>query len=101
MRFEGVKQHELLLVRKETRGPDGALLEFKDIYYQDFERELNKLVRLSKSVRHIIAAKKENGSIFSQQKNGYELVRVDRKQRKDDLRKVLVDTVKMTKKLRE
>ena len=67
-------------------------------------KEFNRLQRQAKSVKQ---AQRGGGSVLKNSSEeilkpkDYEIVRINKRERQEDLRKVLVDTVKLNKKLKE
>lgn len=69
---------------------------------QDFLKEFNKLKRMAGSVKIRMASKKENVSTNAVlPSNTFELTRICKRERQEDLRKILVETMKFNKKARE
>ncbi len=74
-----------------------------DLYIADFIRQLKQLDRQCKSVKHMMqsAYPQHPQSVLKEQVTEYKLERINRRERQEDMRRLLVDSVKLTKKLRE
>ena len=67
-------------------------------------KEFNRLQRQAKSVKQVQrggGSLPKNSSDEILKPKDYEIVRINKRERQEDLRKVLVDTVKLNKKLKE
>ena len=98
--FAAVRRGALLLVAQEATKYDAEgkeHVERREVTVAEFTKAYNRLQRMVKSVRYTTQQAPAPPKVAE----NFELIRINKAERKAEMRKALVDAVKLSKRLRD